>query len=165
MKVSESRLIRQFILLVCFLMPVSHVWSSDIEPKPVHYELPAWFKQTFLEIPMDIQDANSRGKKLLLFFHLEDCPYCAYLLRDNFTAGANRELIERKFDVVAINVRGDLPVNWIDGTLYSEKQLARKLGVYATPAVLVMGPKPEVVKKVMGYKKPDEFLKALGIAP
>lgn len=141
------------------------VFSRDIEPKPVHYELPAWFKQSFLDIPADIQDANGRGKKLLLFFHLADCPYCAYLLSENFAEGVNRELIESRFDVVAINVRGDLPVNWIDGISYSEKQLARKLGVYATPAILVMDPKPDIVKKVMGYKKPDEFLKLLGIAP
>ena len=66
-------------------------------------------------------------------------------------------------NVIAINVRGDLPVNWIDGTVYSEKQLARKLGVFATPAVLVMGPKPEVSKKIMGYKKPGVFMDLLGL--
>jgi len=84
------------------------------------------------------------------------------LLQDNFTEGGNREKIEGKFDVIAINVRGDLPVNWIDGTVYTEKQLARKLGVFATPAVLIMGPKPEVIKKIMGYKKPGEFMSLLG---
>ena len=84
------------------------------------------------------------------------------MLQDNFTEGGNREKIEGKFDVIAINVRGDLPVNWIDGTVYTEKQLARKLGVFATPAVLIMGPKPEVIKKIMGYKKPGEFMSLLG---
>jgi thioredoxin-related protein len=85
------------------------------------------------------------------------------LLKENFTEGPNRERIEAKFDVISINVRGDLPVNWIDGTVYSEKQLARKLGVFATPAVLVMGPKPEVSKKIMGYKKPAIFMDMLGL--
>ena len=149
--------------LVIFCIAFSaNTFARDIEPKPMHYELPDWFKQTFLEIPADIQDAQTRGKKLLIFFHLDDCPYCAYLLQENFAQGANREKIESKFDVIAINVRGDLPVNWIDGTVYSEKQLARKLGVFATPAVLVMGPKPEVSKKIMGYKKPAVFMELLG---
>lgn len=165
MNLFGRRCIRQLFVLACCFIFSPQVFSRDIEPRPMHYELPAWFKQSFLEIPVDIQDAQNRGKKLLLFFHLEDCPYCAYLLRDSFTEGGSREMIESKFDVVAINVSGDLPVNWIDGTLYSEKQLARKLGVYATPAVFVLGPKPEITKKVMGYKKPDEFLRLLGIAP
>jgi thioredoxin-related protein len=162
MKLIASHPICRVLLVACCLVFSSQALAREIEPKPMHYELPNWFKQTFLEIPVDIQDAKSRGKKLLIFFHLDDCPYCAYLLQENFTQGANRELIESKFDVVAINVRGDLPVNWIDGTVYSEKQLARKLGVFATPAVLVLGPKPEVSKKIMGYKKPDIFMNLLG---
>jgi thioredoxin-related protein len=164
MNYCKERLIYQLWLLVFSLVFSSLAVARDIEPKPMHYELPAWFKQTFLEIPVDIQDAQTRGKKLLIFFHLDDCPYCAYLLQENFTEGANRERIESKFDVIAINVRGDLPVNWIDGTLYSEKQLARKLGVYATPAVLVMAPGPKIYKKIMGYKKPGEFIDLLGIS-
>lgn len=149
------------ILAFCVVF-MPNVAARDIDPKPMHYELPGWFKKTFLEIPVDIQDAQTRGKKLMIFFHLDDCPYCAYLLQENFTEGVNRERIESKFDVIAINVRGDLPVNWIDGTLYSEKQLARKLGVFATPAVVLMGPKLEVTKKIMGYKKPDVFMDLLG---
>lgn len=155
----------RLIVLACCMVSTSGVLARDIEAKPLHYELPSWFKQSFLEIPADIQDAQNRGKKLMIFFHLENCPYCAYLLQENFTEGGNREIIESKFDVVAIDVRGDLPVNWIDGTLYSEKQLARKLGVFATPAVLVMGPKPEISMKIMGYKKPGVFIDLLGLRP
>lgn len=162
MKLFQNLSADRFLLLVVSAVFAFNVAARDIEPKPMHYELPSWFKQTFLEIPVDIQDAQTRGKKLLIFFHLDDCPYCAHLLQDNFTEGVNREKIEGKFDVIAINVRGDLPVNWIDGTVYTEKQLARKLGVFATPAVLIMGPKPEVIKKIMGYKKPGEFLSLLG---
>ncbi|WP_138518182.1 thioredoxin family protein [Limnobacter alexandrii] len=162
MKRSTHLIAYRLWLLALFFLFSSQGFARDIEPKPMHYELPSWFKQTFLEIPVDVQDAQTRGKKLLIFFHLDDCPYCAHLLQENFTEGTNREKIEGKFDVIAINVRGDLPVNWIDGTVYTEKQLARKLGVFATPAVLTMGPKPEVTKKIMGYKKPGEFMSLLG---
>ena len=163
MKIFQILSFHRFLLFTFCAVFTFTAAARDIQPKPMHYELPGWFKQTFLEIPVDIQDAQTRGKKLLVFFHLDDCPYCAYLLQENFTDGPNREKIESRFDVIAINVRGDLPVNWIDGTVYSEKQLARKLGVFATPAVLVMGPKPEVSKKIMGYKKPGVFMDLLGL--
>ena len=135
--------------------------SKEIEAKPMHYDMPGWFKSSFLDIPVDVDEARVAGKGLLIFFHLENCPFCAHLLTDNFTSGNNKEKIQRNFDVIGVDVKGDLPVVWVDGKTYTEKELAKKLGVFATPAVFVLGPKPEVVKKVMGYKKPDEFMALL----
>lgn len=163
MKYAASRSIFKLGLLLVFLSLSPGVDAQKSDPKPIHYELPTWFKQTFLEIPVDIEDAHTRGKKLLIFFHLDNCPACAHLLSENFLEGSNRERIEGKFDVISINVLGDLPVNWIDGTLYSEKQLARKLGVFATPTVLIMSTGPHIHRKIMGYKKPSEFLQLLEI--
>jgi thioredoxin-related protein len=140
---------------------VGQAFAGKIEAKPMHYDLPAWFKSSFLDIPADVDEARSAGKGLLIFFHLENCPFCAHLLKDNFTSGPDKERIQRNFDVVGIDVKGDLPVMWLDGKTWTEKELAKKLGVFATPAVLVLGPQREVVKKVMGYKKPDEFMALL----
>lgn len=55
------------ILAFCVVF-MPNVAARDIDPKPMHYELPGWFKKTFLEIPVDIQDAQTRGKKLMIFF-------------------------------------------------------------------------------------------------
>jgi thioredoxin-related protein len=163
MKYSARRSICKLGFLLPLLLFSSNIAAQKIEPRPIHYELPQWFKKTFLEIPVDIEEAQNRGKKLLIFFHLDNCPACAYLLKENFVEGANRERIEKKFDVIGINVLGDLPVNWIDGTLYTEKQLARKLGVFATPAVLIMTTGPRIQRKIMGYKPSPEFLELLEI--
>ena len=149
-----------FLGLVLALLSMQ-VQAKEIEAKPMHYDMPGWFKSSFLDIPADVDEARSAGKSLLIFFHLENCPFCAHLLKDNFTAGPNKEKIQRNFDVIGIDVKGDLPVVWIDGKTSTEKELAKKLGVFATPAVFVLGPKAEVVKKVMGYKKPDEFMASL----
>ena len=137
------------------------VQAKEIEAKPMHYDMPSWFKSSFLDIPADVDEARSAGKGLLMFFHLENCPFCAHLLKDNFTTGPNKEKIQRNFDVIGVDVKGDLTVVWIDGKTYTEKELAKKLGAFATPAVFVLGPQHEVVKKVMGYKKPDEFMSLL----
>lgn len=151
----------RFFLGLVLAIVAGQVLSKEIEAKPMHYDMPGWFKSSFLDIPSDVDEARLAGKGLLIFFHLENCPFCAHMLKDNFTSGSNKEKIQRNFDVIGVDVKGDLPMVWIDGKTYTEKELAKKLGVFATPAVFVLGPKSEVVKKVMGYKKPDEFMALL----
>src|SRR4030065_38785 len=70
------------------------------------YDMPAWFKMSFLDLKDDLKEANAHGRQLLLFLHLEECPYCARMLNENFREGATREFIERHFDVIGIDIRG-----------------------------------------------------------
>ena len=61
---------------------------------------PAWFKESFLDIREDIAEATTTGRRVLLYFYQDGCPYCAKLLNDNF---GNREIAEKTqqgFDVI-----------------------------------------------------------------
>ena len=100
---------------------------------PSYHEPPSWFKESFLDLKEDVAEAAQAGKRLLLYFYQDGCPYCARLLQDNF---GNRDIAEktrRNFDVVAINIWGDREVTGLDGKTLTEKQFARKLGVQYTP--------------------------------
>ncbi|EGW54888.1 thioredoxin SoxW [endosymbiont of Tevnia jerichonana (vent Tica)] len=48
---------------------------------PGYHEKPDWFKQSFLDLQEDVEAAAGEGKRLLLYFHQDGCPYCAKLLR------------------------------------------------------------------------------------
>jgi len=37
---------------------------------------PAWFKESFLDIAEDISEAADSDKHVMLFMHLNGCPYC-----------------------------------------------------------------------------------------
>lgn len=152
-----------WLVLVAGLCLMGAAQARSIEAKPMPYELPSWFKSSFLDIPQDARDAGQAGKQLMIFFHLEDCPFCANLLKDNFTSGPNKAALQKRFDVIAINVRGDLPVQWLDGQSLTEKELAKKLNVFATPLVMVISPQGKVTKTIHGYKAPEAFFKALGL--
>ena len=65
--------------------------------------LPDWFKQSFLNIKDDAFSARQDGRHLLIFFDLNDCPYCARSLDENFRQGDNMVFIKKNFDVVALN--------------------------------------------------------------
>ena len=58
------------------------------------FHMPDWFKVSFLEIYNDAKEAKEAGKHLLIFMHLENCPYCSRMLKENFTKGDNKNFVE-----------------------------------------------------------------------
>ena len=125
------------------------------------YDMPDWFKMSFLELKDDLKEAKAHGKQLMLFLHLEDCPYCARTLNENFRVGANKEFIERHFDVIGVDIRGDRTVEWFDGRRYSERELAQMLKVYATPTILFLDPEGRIALRLNGYRQPPTLRQAL----
>ena len=91
---------------------------------PGYHEQPEWFKNSFLDIDEDIADAKKQGKRLVLFFYQDGCPYCKKLFEDNLSQHAIAEKMRKNFDVVAINIWGDREVTVADKSS-NEKKFAR----------------------------------------
>ncbi len=121
------------------------------------YALPNWFKFSFLEIQDDIRDANQSNKHVMLFMHIDRCPYCTAMLKDNFRTGENYRFMRKHFDVIALNIRGDREVVWDKNTTYTEKTLAQILNVIATPTIVFLNAKSEKVYQMNGYRKAAAF--------
>ena len=128
---------------------------------PGYEEKPAWFKASFLDIREDIAEAAAEGKRLLLYFYQDGCPYCAKLLRDNFGQRSIALKTQKKFNVIAINMWGDREVTDLSGQLITEKQFAADLKVMFTPTLLFMNEQGNVALRVNGYYAPGKFATAL----
>ena len=122
---------------------------------------PAWFKESFLEVGADVAEAGDEGRRLILFFHQDNCPYCNALVERNLSQKHIEEKMRRHFDVVALNLRGDREVVSIDGTSYSEKDFALALNVRFTPTLLFLDEEGNLVLRLNGYVPPPEFEAAL----
>lgn len=127
----------------------------------IDYSLPSWFKASFLHFRDDVEEARQQGRHVLVFLHLDQCPYCARTLRESFTSGDNHDFIRRHFDVVAVNIRGGAEVTWVDGATYSETALAAKLKVFATPTIAFLGEDGQLVLQLTGYRDPRALRQAL----
>jgi len=125
------------------------------------HAMPDWFKQSFLNFKDDVDDARKAGRHVLVFMDLNDCPYCARTLDENFHQGENAEYIRKHFDVIAVNVRGDAEVTWIDGATYTEQALAIKLKVVGTPSLVFIDPDGKKVLQLNGYRSPPVLRTAL----
>ena len=104
----------------------------------VAHEAPGWFKESFLDIADDVDDATDAGKHVLLFFQLNGCPYCDRMLEESFEAEPMSAYIQQHFDTIAINVRGDRDIAFNDEISVTEKELSEILKVAATPAILFL---------------------------
>jgi thioredoxin-related protein len=141
------------------------VWAaekaSESVPSPNEIHLPDWFKVSFLDFKEDLREAAAAGKRLLVYFGQDGCPYCKTLMEVNFTQKDIVEATRKHFDVIAINIWGDRPVTWIDGKERSEKEFAAHLRVQFTPTLLFLDEKGEVVLRANGYYPPPKFRAAL----
>jgi thioredoxin-related protein len=151
------------LLSICFAaLVLAFTGASAADPVPgtvkgEAYSLPSWFKMSFLDFPAEVE----QGKHVIVFMHLDNCPYCARMLKDNFVSGDNQQFMEKHFDVIAVNVEGSLEVKWTDGRTYTEKALARHLNMVGTPTIVFLNMNGEKVLQLTGYRDPRAFRRAL----
>ena len=127
----------------------------------VQHSAPDWFKESFLEIADDVDEANEAGKHVLLFFELNGCPYCDRMLRESFETDPVSSYIQANFDVIAINIQGDREIAFNEEISVSEKKLGEMLKVYSTPALVFLDENNRTIARVNGYRAPQRFQQVL----
>lgn len=127
-------------------------------------DIPSWFSESFLDLREDVREAAKEGKRLMLYFGQDGCPYCKALMQTNFSQARIVDKTRRKFIAIALNVWGDRSVTAIDGAEMREKDLARVMGVQFTPTMIFLDEKGGVVARLNGYYPPHRFEAALEYA-
>ncbi len=135
-----------------------------MQPSPHAIELPRWFVETFLDFREDVREARAQGKRLLVYFGQDGCPYCKLLMQTTFTETRVVDLAQRGFVPIALNLWGDRDVIWVDGRKMTEKQLGVHLKVQFTPTLLLFNEKAEVIARLNGYQSPSRMAAALQYA-
>jgi thioredoxin-related protein len=125
------------------------------------HEIPAWFKKSFLVLPEDVTDAARNGRRLMIYFGQDGCPYCAELFNNNFSQAHIADYTRRHFDAIDLNLWGSREVTDFSGKVMPEKEMAAKLKVWFTPTLLFFDEKGEQVLRINGYYPPHQFLTAL----
>jgi len=120
-------------------------------------EHPDWFKESFLDISEDVEEAADLNKHVMLFFHLNGCPYCYKMTEENLKNAPYTDFIKSNFDVIAINIQGDREVALNEDDTLTEKELARKLNVIYTPAVIFLNKNNKTVARINGYRSVQQF--------
>jgi len=128
---------------------------------PHAIEVPAWFADSLLHLREDVRDAAGEGKRLMLYFGQDGCPYCSALMQTGFTQSGIVAKTRRHFVALALNIWGDRELTWIDGKAMREKDLARLLKIQFTPTLIFLDEKGGIVARVNGYYPPHRLEAAL----
>ena len=127
------------------------------DPSPHAIEIPAWFAETFLDFRDDVRDAAKDGRRVMVYFGQDGCPYCTQLMKTNFSQQRLVEKTRKHFVAIALNIWGDREVTWVDGRTMSEKALALALKVQFTPTLLFLDEQGAIVARVNGFYPPHRF--------
>ena len=81
--------------------------ATAAAPSPHAIEIPKWFTESFLDFREDVRDAAREGRRVMIYFGQDGCPYCKALVTVNFRDPAIVETMRRHFVSVALNLWGD----------------------------------------------------------
>ena len=130
-------------------------------PSPHAIDIPRWFSNSLLDFKDEIPEAAREGKRVMVYFGQDGCPYCKALMKASFGPGPIADKTRRHFVAIAINIWGDAPVTWIDGSEATEKALSRRLGVQFTPTLLFFETDGRLVLRLNGYLPPERLTHVL----
>jgi len=156
-----------FLLFLCTVQAEPQPQPAALEAglvNPGYVEKPDWFVNSFLDIREDVSDAAAAGKRVLLYFYQDGCPYCKKLLDTNLALKDTETRMREHFAVIAINMWGDREVTGFEGEMTTEKAFAKSLRVMFTPTLLFLDEAGNVVLRVNGYFPPHKFNAALDYA-
>jgi thioredoxin-related protein len=152
------------LLLSSLFLFAANVQAQEKEGKfygAAETEYPAWFKDSFLDLRDDLAEADKAGRRLVVLFVQNGCPYCHNLVERNLAQKDIEQIMRKNFDVVLINMWGDREVHGLDGKKTVEKDLAAALRVQFTPTLLFFNEKGDVVLRLNGYLPPHRFKNAI----
>lgn len=158
--------LKNLILIICsFLLLMNTLQAEDKKvgeffgAKNTH--MPSWFLNSFLDLSEDIEDLASKNKRLILYIHQDNCPYCYKFITQNLSDKITKDKILKNFGVVEVNMFGDKEIMDIDGEEYTEKEFAIKHKVQFTPTLIFFSEEGKQLLRLNGYINIKDFNLAL----
>jgi thioredoxin-related protein len=134
----------------------------DDAPLAEPLEHPAWFKESFLDLPHDLKEAVGSGKRgIIVYFGQRRCPYCKMLLQNNFGLTDIETYARRHFDVVPIDIWGLQEVTDLEGRVLTERDYSLREGTNFTPSLLFYDAQGKLALRLRGYYPPYTLRAAL----
>ncbi|HHI75925.1 MAG TPA: thioredoxin [Gammaproteobacteria bacterium] len=137
-------------------------FSFDDTPLSEVIVHPDWFKESFLDLQDDLQEAVDDGKVgIIVYFGQQRCPYCKKLMDVGFSQPDIVEYIKRHFDVIAIDIWSPEEVTLPDGRTMSQRDYALALNTNFTPSLVFYDRDGRIALRLRGYYPPYQLRAAL----
>jgi thioredoxin-related protein len=129
-------------------------------PRSARRVLPPAFTETLLELPDDAAQAAKSGKRLLLYFGQQGCPYCKELMSTSFTQKDITDKLAKHFVAIGFDLFGDREVTWFDGKV-GAKRSWRNSSRCNSRRPCCCSTRRAIIARINGYYPPHRFSAAL----
>ncbi len=151
-------LLNIFIILFSFL---NFSYAKERELKRLDEKKETITLNSFLNLTKQLNKLSSENKRLLVFFHEENCLYCDLFITKNLKDEKIKNKLENYFGIVNINIFGDKKLTDINGKTYIEKEFALKNRIQFIPSFIFYDEQGKQILRLNGYQNIKNFNLAL----
>lgn len=121
------------VLMMSVLLLVTQLAQAAAEVPRDPYKF--FFEESFGDYTDELDIAKEEGKKgILLFFEMDECPYCHYMKNTVLNQPAVQDYYRKHFKIFAVDIEGDVEITDFEGNTMKMKDFAfKKNRVRATP--------------------------------
>ncbi len=144
------------ILLLSVSVSTASASSANVRDPYKHF-----FNETWGDMPEEIQNAKSAGKKaILIFFEMDECPFCHYMKNNVLNQPKVQEFYRQHFLNLSVDIEGDVEMVNFKGQTTRLKDFAFKENrVRATPVIAFFDFKGKRIYRHTGKTSGvDEFM-------
>jgi thioredoxin-related protein len=96
-----------------------------------------FFSPSLGDLKAEAADARAGGKRALFLMYVrDDCPYCERMKRDILSLERVQDYYRDNFAVLAVDVKGAVPIVDFTGSSTTEKAFAAAQGIKFTPVIV-----------------------------
>jgi len=110
------------------------------------------------DLRTEIADAAKDGKRLIVMFHEEGCPWCNKMRERIFPHSKIQAYYGEHFVLLEQDIKGDLDLVSPDGKKMTQKKFAQKMRVRGTPTFIFYDTDGKIAARIPGYQDVATFL-------
>jgi thioredoxin-related protein len=147
----------RFVLLAALLLPaLAAAQATGAARDPMQH----FFTPTLGDLKAELDDAKRAGKRAAFVMYMrDDCPYCERMKKNILSQPAVQDAYRSRFAVLAVDVKGAVPISDFAGKPTTEKDFSLAQGVRYTPVLIFYGLDGKPLTRVDGeIRSVEEFM-------
>jgi thioredoxin-related protein len=146
---------RRLVALALLLFPALAAAQGPARDPMQHF-----FTPTLGDLQAELGDAKRAGKQAAFVMYMrDDCPYCERMKQNILSRPDVQAWYRQRFAVLAVDIKGAVPISDFGGRATTEKDFAHAQGVKYTPVIMFYDLNGKPLTRVDGeIRTRDEFL-------
>ena len=122
-----------------------------------------FFTPTLGDLQAELGDAKRAGKQAAFVMYMrDDCPYCERMKQNILSRPDVQAWYRQRFAVLAVDIKGAVPISDFGGRATTEKDFALAQGVKYTPVIMFYDLNGKPLTRVDGEIRTTEEFMLLG---